>query len=817
MMKRACSALLSFLILFTLIFSNVRITSYAYDDPMIVVSLGDSYASGEGLGNFYGHDKPLSEKVYDKDWIAHRSKDSWGAQISVPGSGITGSARKTGSSSDLFQWYFAAASGAKSNHVYLDAQDIDIKKSEGALWWEKTYEYTAYLPVQTDIFNNIEYGTVDYVTLSIGGNDVEFEKIMIDAGEKVEFLGDSSLATRLERLTNNLPNTMRDLRSCYQAIRNAAGPQAEIIVTGYPKLLYPGGRSVLFEPSECRMINEKVHLFNMLIEKNVKHMDDKFHYVNIEKEFDKDDGHGAYSGQPWINELIFRVMTDDVDESKAISAYSFHPNAIGAAAYARCVNEVIKEIEEKRYGTLSGKVCMASDRSTPVTSATISATGENRGNIGFQTTDNEGGYVISLAEDSYIININAPGYIPFTAYANVIENKNTFVETYLLVAGQEGESGMARGKIINAETGAGVSDAYIEIRNGWSNSSRGNVVTTTRSNSDGYYTVDLPLGNYTLIASKNGYISDTANIIVQKGMTENQDCSITPAVTGGEYRIVLSWQANPRDLDSHVVGRYANGSEFHVYYTDKNAYDNSERICNLDVDDTDGYGPETITLSAGQSTPYYYYIHRYAGNGYISTSEAVIKVYKAGVDEPIAKFNVPTNIGNGDYWNVFAIVDGQIVTRNTMTDYPDTAYAGGPNRMLARMAVSPFTMDLSLDAKEPKEGNDLKEKPEEAEIVDEAPVELSETSEELTEELTEELAEEELTEETADDTEETDPNGSETEKESNDETDVTAPTALLPTEEESEEATTEEHSEQLDQTESETTDENAASAESIAE
>ena len=99
----------------------------------------------------------------------------------------------------------------------------------------------------------------------------------------------------------------------------------------------------------------------------------------------------------------------------------------------------------------------------------------------------------------------------------------------------------------------------------------------------------------------------------------------------------------------------------------------------MDRDDTTSYGPETITLNTNSNTPYYYYIYRYAGSGTVASSGAQIKVYH-GADS-VRTFNVPTGLGNGDYWNVFAVVDGRIVVQNTITDNADITYAGAAGIM----------------------------------------------------------------------------------------------------------------------------------------
>ena len=60
-------------------------------DPVVVVSLGDSYSSGEGIEPFYGDTKRINtsivtdNKLYDKDWLAHRSTKSWPALLHFPG------------------------------------------------------------------------------------------------------------------------------------------------------------------------------------------------------------------------------------------------------------------------------------------------------------------------------------------------------------------------------------------------------------------------------------------------------------------------------------------------------------------------------------------------------------------------------------------------------------------------------------------------------------------------------------------------------------------------------------------------------------
>ena len=42
----------------------------------------------------------------------------------------------------------------------------------------------------------------------------------------------------------------------------------------------------------------------------------------------------------------------------------------------------------------------------------------------------------------------------------------------------------------------------------------------------------------------------------------------------------------------------------------------------------------------------------------------------------VREFNVPVNQGNGDYWNVFAIVNNQLIVRDRIADAAELDYAG---------------------------------------------------------------------------------------------------------------------------------------------
>ena len=386
----------------------------------------------------------------------------------------------------------------------------------------------------------------------------------------------------------------------------------------------------------------------------------------------------------YCNQTLFETAVNSMllSADTADNAVTCAKNIYGAADPYSASRAVLRNRGESGFkivdsisastGTLSGKVCKASDRITPIADATV-AIYKNNSLVKTLKTDETGHYSVKLPKGDYLIKISATGYLNFESYATVVENSTTYMETFLMIDESAATSGIAKGKVINSLIGTGADGVTLSFKERWNASASAETVGTAVTDATGNYTVELPLGNYTAVATKEGFLDASFNIVVQEGTTEDQNGTITPIVSGNSFLITLTWGLNPRDLDSHVAGTLTNGSSFHVYYRHKSQYDGNVEVCNLDYDDTTSYGPEHITLNTTTNKPYYYYIHRYAGSGSISTSSAKITVHKGNTK--IAEFNVPTNLGTSDYWNVFAIVNGKLIVKNTMTASPDTAYA----------------------------------------------------------------------------------------------------------------------------------------------
>lgn len=170
-----------------------------------------------------------------------------------------------------------------------------------------------------------------------------------------------------------------------------------------------------------------------------------------------------------------------------------------------------------------------------------------------------------------------------------------------------------------------------------------------------YYEIGLYPGTYTAELITPGYESTYFTISTLYDNMEVNSNSI-PNITNDDVRIVLTWGANPSDLDSHLFLPNGNNIAYYSKVVDGG---------NLDIDDTSSYGPETVTIDSLKQGTYKYYVADYSNSSYerytstdMSQSNARVDVYdKTGL---ISTFIVPS-YREGVIWHVFNIANGKIV------------------------------------------------------------------------------------------------------------------------------------------------------------
>ena len=177
-------------------------------------------------------------------------------------------------------------------------------------------------------------------------------------------------------------------------------------------------------------------------------------------------------------------------------------------------------------------------------------------------------------------------------------------------------------------------------------------VYSTVTDQYGYYSLLAPIGLQLLHFELPGYISYDQEVNVSSDGGDVPQAILSKELTGDQYRVVLKWGNTPADLDSHLINE-----NFHVYYSQKTT---SVSDAMLDLDDTDGVGPETVTFTAESNQTYSYYVKDYTNRDSTSSSAlgasgATVMIYHGN---SVTEKHVPKGVGI--YWHVFDLVNGRI-------------------------------------------------------------------------------------------------------------------------------------------------------------
>ncbi|HVZ43933.1 MAG TPA: hypothetical protein VHA82_08995 [Ramlibacter sp.] len=219
----------------------------------------------------------------------------------------------------------------------------------------------------------------------------------------------------------------------------------------------------------------------------------------------------------------------------------------------------------------------------------------------------------------------------------------------------------AQVQVRNAVTGQAISGATVLAASQTATTNQDGIATFT--------TLPQSFVSFTVVAS--GYVSSgraaslACNVSTPVSIAMSPVGSNSGGLASGQFRIILTWGADPSDLDSHLTGPDGAGGRWHVYYANKTA----GGICALDVDDVTSFGPETITCPAtGTQTllkpgVYRYSVHHYAGAANIGTSGASVRLeFGNGASytytPPASGFTGPK-----DLWTVFELTvfnDGSV-------------------------------------------------------------------------------------------------------------------------------------------------------------
>ena len=321
-------------------------------------------------------------------------------------------------------------------------------------------------------------------------------------------------------------------------------------------------------------------------------------------------------------------------------------------------------------GALSGQVLDGST-GAPLANVTISVFDALDTLVATVQTATDGSYSTpALPPGIYQVTATLNGFVSTTLFNAAVGGGPSNAPPIPLVPTNQALGGIG-GVVGSATTGLGIPGATVELRDGVNSTTSTPIATTTTDTGGVYSFIRLPAGTFTVGVVATGFTPGFRTSVIIGGVTSTTDnLSLSPVGGVGLIRAVLTWGATPLDLDLHVTGPDSTGgTRFHVYFAvagDSVAapYDV------LDIDQTDGFGPETNTLYRQYPGVYRFSVHDYsdaldstATNDSLAHSNARVDLYLAGV--LVQSFFVPNQPGT--LWTVFEINGSTITPINAMS------------------------------------------------------------------------------------------------------------------------------------------------------
>jgi len=178
------------------------------------------------------------------------------------------------------------------------------------------------------------------------------------------------------------------------------------------------------------------------------------------------------------------------------------------------------------------------------------------------------------------------------------------------------------------------------------------------------FTTDRVNGRLPVSFRKEGFISSDFDVEIMVGSVWQNQISVSPVLHPKEIRIVLDWSHRPKDLDAHFIKK----GGYHISYRNKKT--SEDGLANLDRDNRNGNGPETITIrEISISDSYTYKVMDYSNrkrsrSKHLSNrSRAVVRVY--GDNRLMHTYRIGGNEA-GNEWTVFEIKNGQFIPIDTI-------------------------------------------------------------------------------------------------------------------------------------------------------
>jgi lysophospholipase L1-like esterase len=272
--------------------------------PITYVALGDSFSSGEGVRPYLSGTDISTDRC-------HRSKHAYSRvfRFGIRPPTLT----------------FVACSGATSFNL-----------------WAPPPQYAGEPTVQAAV--PALNAATDLVTLTVGGNDVDFSSVLKACALHRVLPHDCTRGRVAAKIDAQLATLPGQLANAYAAIRGRIGPGTAVIVLGYPQL-FPDNAHYARCPRLVRAFyTRRVQQFLRLAGGKLQRVLSQsaaaahFQFVPVMGAFD---GHEVCTRDPWIIPLRLRPQ-QLIKLRSPLDLGSFHPNAEGQSAYARTLRSYIR-------------------------------------------------------------------------------------------------------------------------------------------------------------------------------------------------------------------------------------------------------------------------------------------------------------------------------------------------------------------------------------------------------------------------------------------------------------------------------------------
>ena len=299
--------------------------------PQMIVSMGDSYSSGEGSGGNAAYYRETNIDGAQPEWrnACHRSQHAWSRQ----GKPAAFGGRTIGEVADNYgdsrlDYQLIACSGARTEHL-----------KPGVLG-----QYGEVAQLDRGFVNE----DTDVVTLSIGGNDAQFTPVLrtcvlwrVCKDRETSEVGPGPMKDSVPKLIKEkvIPNVRDTIRAVH-----AKAPRAKIVLMGYPRLVEQGpvctvpGDNPTWLGEVGALLRDEYKLLELRMnsEDNIP--------VTFADPIAKFSGMGACGSPERINQTKGKETDGDDGTWLPVGLESFHPTREGHALYGEVFTETLRKI-----------------------------------------------------------------------------------------------------------------------------------------------------------------------------------------------------------------------------------------------------------------------------------------------------------------------------------------------------------------------------------------------------------------------------------------------------------------------------------------